>query len=480
MNFKDQVENIIEEKRDSFINISNCIWDFAETRFEEFESSNLQAEFFEKNGFSVKKDLADMPTAFVAEYGSGKPVIGFLGEFDALDGLSQASGEFERRAVKDDMKGHGCGHHVLGTGSLAAAIAVKDIMEEKGLSGTVRYYGCPGEEGGSGKVYLSRAGLFNDVDAALSWHPGPENRIWSHNFLSTMSAYFKFEGISSHAGASPHLGRSALDAVELMNVGANFLREHIIQDARLHYAITDAGGLSPNVVQANASVLYLVRAPKQKQVKDIFDRVIDIAKGAALMTGTKVEVQFDRASANLLRNYTLEKLIYKNFEALGPTPINENDIEIARKYRETFSEGVRSSTDDLLQLLYGNDAKAINKKLQDKEILDELLPYNEKDTLISGSTDTGDVSWHAPLGMSWITCFAKDTPAHSWQEVAQGKTDLCHKGMLHAGKVLAMSGLDLLTNPELLKDVRNDFEEGLKSESYISLIPADVKPAARR
>ena len=256
MQLKDEIKNLIESKKFIFTNVSDEIWGFAETRFEEFQSAALLERVLEQEGFSVKKNLAEMETAFIGEYGSGKPVIGILGEYDALYGLSQEAGIAEKKPVVEGGKGHGCGHNVLGSSALAAAVAVKDYMKEHNLLGTVRYYGCPGEESGSGKAYMARAGLFSDVDVALTCHPSFENSITGYNFLATLQVCFKFHGKSAHAGACPHLGRSALDAVELMNVGANFLREHVIQEARIHYAITDSGGLSPNVVQPEAAVLY--------------------------------------------------------------------------------------------------------------------------------------------------------------------------------------------------------------------------------
>lgn len=335
---KENVLKIIEEKKDLFIKVSDEIWEFAETRFEEFKSSELLCEILEEEGFVATKGIADMETAFVASFGSGKPVISFLGEFDALYGLSQEAGIAEKKPVSDGGKGHGCGHNALGAGALAAAIAVKEYIKVNNIQGTVRYYGCPGEESGSGKAYIARAGYFKDVDAALTWHPGSTNSVMSCNFLASISAYFKFKGISSHAAASPHLGRSALDAVELMNVGVNYLREHVIQEARIHYAITDAGGSSPNVVQPNAAVLYQMRAPKLSQARDIYDRVVNIAKGAALMTDTTLEIVFDRATSNILSNRTLEKLLYEKFEEVGPVPVDEEDIEYAKNIRESLNE----------------------------------------------------------------------------------------------------------------------------------------------
>jgi len=480
MSVKDKINEIIEGKRELLTNISDSIWDFAETRFEEFKSSELLCSALADEGFKIKKGIADMETAFVAEYGSGKPVVSFLGEYDALHGLSQAAGATEKKPLIEGGKGHGCGHHALGTGALAAAIAVKEYLKEKNILGTVRYYGCPGEEGGSGKAFLAKAGCFKGLDAVFTWHPGTENNVWSHNFLATIQAYFKFHGISAHAGGAAHLGRSALDAVELMNVGANFLREHVIPEARIHYAIIDGGGFSPNVVQPQAAVLYQIRAPKMSQVREIYDRVIDIAKGAALMTGTTVEVKFDRAASNLLPNRTLEKLLYDKFQELGAVQVDKEDIEFAQDIRKTLSENEKGNTAETLRAMYGEQGKEIAKRITGKEVVDFVYPYMPVDSIAFGSTDVGDASWNAPTAMVWVNCYAKDTPGHSWQQVAQGKSALCHKGMLHAGKVLALAGVEMFEKPELVEQAKREFEDKLGEETYESPIPPDVKPAARR
>lgn len=480
MTCKEKVLPFIEEKKDLLVKVSDEIWEFAETRFEEFKSSELLCNVLEGEGFSLTKGIADMETAFIASFGNGKPVIGFLGEFDALYGLSQEAGIAEKKPVVEGGKGHGCGHNALGAGALAAAIAVKEYIKKNNIQGTVRYYGCPGEESGSGKAYIARAGYFKEVDAALTWHPGNTNGIMSFNFLATICAYFKFNGTSSHAAASPHLGRSALDAVELMNVGVNYLREHVIQDARIHYAITNSGGISPNVIQANASVLYQMRAPKLSQVREIYDRVINVAKGAALMTGTTLEIVYDRASSNLLPNRILEKLLYEKFEEIGPVPVDEEDIKYAQKIRESLNEKERNSDQQGLSVLYGEKAKEVIKLISGKQIVDVLYPYVPIDKSMPSSTDVGDVSWNIPTAQISTACYAKDTPGHSWQLVAQGKSELCHKALLQAGKVMALAGVELLEKPELLAQVKQEFEEALGGETYICPIPQGIKPSPLR
>ncbi|MDF2936651.1 MAG: aminobenzoyl-glutamate utilization protein [Paenibacillaceae bacterium] len=295
------IEGMADMMRPSMAALSDRIWELAETKFEEFASAELLASRLEQEGFAVEQGIGGLPTAFMASYSNspdGGPVIALLGEYDALPGLSQCDGLTVRQAVERGGNGHGCGHHLLGTGSLAAAVILKAVMEKEGLAGTIRYYGCPAEEGGSGKTFLVREKAFQGVDAALTWHPGYGNAVVSHTSSANYQVRYRFSGISSHAAASPHTGRSALDAVELMNVGANYLREHVGKDVQFHYAVTDTGGFSPNVVQATAEVVYLIRAPDVRQVEEVYTRINDTAKGAALMTGTEVEVVCPELSAH--------------------------------------------------------------------------------------------------------------------------------------------------------------------------------------
>ena len=303
MELQQTVSKLIEQKREKFIALSDKIWDVPELYFEEHQSSAYLSEALEEEGFQVERGVAGLETAFVGSYGTGKPVVAILGEFDALAGLSQKKGLTHHDPVVDGGNGHGCGHNLLGTGAFAAAVAIKEYMESNQLKGTVRFYGCPAEESGSGKAFMARAGLFDDADVAFSWHPWDVPGLMDVRMLANYSARFKFKGKSAHAAAAPHLGRSALDAVELMNVGVNYLREHMVQDARIHYAVTDTGGASPNVVQANAEVVYLIRAPEKDEVKSLYKRVYDIARGAALMTGTTFEVEFEGTASNLDSQY---------------------------------------------------------------------------------------------------------------------------------------------------------------------------------
>lgn len=473
MNDLQKIIHFIEEKNDKWIQISNQIWDFAEMRFEEVRSAELLCQSLESEGFTVEKGLADMPTAFVGSFGSGSPVVAILGEYDALAGLSQKSGVLSKEPIVPGGNGHGCGHNLLGTGSLAAAVALKDMIEAEGLQGTVRYYGCPAEEGGSGKTYMARAGIFNDVDFSLCWHPWTTNSVFTGSSLANYQVYFKFKGKSSHAATSPHLGRSALDAVELMNVGVNYLREHIIQEARVHYAVTNTGGSSPNVVQAEAEVLYLIRAPKTSQVQDIYNRIRNIAKGAALMTGTEVEIIFDKACSNLVPNTTLETKMYDVLNEVGLPEYTEEELQFAEQLQATLSQEDKENEQS-------NLPKEVAMQLKGKALADVIHPHSLglADTLLSGSTDVGDVSWVTPTTQLQSACWVLGTPAHTWQVVTLGKTSIAQKGMLLAGKVLAGTALEVMKNPELLERSKQELKVRLGEEVYRSPIPEDVMPAS--
>ena len=457
-----RLSQIIEEKRDKLIEVSNQIWQYAETGFEEFKSAELLCQTLTEEGFEVEKGVANIETAFIGSFGSGKPVIAFLGEFDALTGLSQNGGIAQPNPQQVGSNGHGCGHNLLGTGSLAAAIAIRDYMQENNIKGTIHYYGCPGEEIGGGKTFMAREGIFNDVDIALSWHPGTTNNIMSVATLACYEVYFKFKGKSAHAAASPHLGRSALDAVELMNIGVNYLREHIIPEARVHYAITNTGGSSPNVVQAEAEVLYFVRAPRVSQTEDIYQRICDIARGAALMTGTKVDIDLASALSNVIPNTTLEQVMYENFVKLGTPSYTDIELHFAEAIRETLSEEEKKVD---VQRNHNLAGKAI------ADVIDPFMP----DAFMAGSTDVGDVSWIIPTAQCMTACEPLGTPLHTWQIVATGTTSLAHKGMLHAGKIMAATALDVLQQPELIEKAKTELIDRRAGEVYTCPLPADVK-----
>jgi aminobenzoyl-glutamate utilization protein B len=466
--------DFIDNQRAQFTELSDRIWNLAELRYEEFASTDLHIRMLEEAGFRVTRGVADIPTAFVAEAGDGGPVIGILGEYDALSGLSQEAGAFTCQPSGEipNGNGHGCGHHLLGTAAHLAAAAVKAHLERTGQPGTVRFYGCPAEEGGSGKTFMARAGVFDDLDAALSWHPHVYTGIFPAGSLANIQAYFRFTGKASHAAASPHLGRSALDAVELMNVGVNYLREHMLPEARVHYAVTNTGGLSPNVVQANAEVLYLVRAARNDQAAELFERVKNVARGAAMMTDCRLEIVFDKACSNLLENAVLNQVMYRHLQSIGTAGFDADDAALADAYQR------RTLTDQDIE----TSSRSLNQAWRNpKALFDGIDPYEPgKGRPICGSTDVGDVSWVTPTAQCHTSCYAFGTPPHSWQWVAQGKTPLAHKGMLLAAKTMAATAIDLLGAPDTLAQAKAELLERRGGRPYVCPIPDDVALPFRR
>lgn len=418
--------------------------------------------------------MSDIPTAFTATYGSGKPQIAFLGEFDALPELNQKPNiTFPEKIEDTENVGHGCGHNLLGTGAFAAACAVKAYLEEYNLPGTVTFYGCPGEEGGSGKTFMVREGAFEGVDVALTWHPSPANAVMSLPTLANYQVSFQFKGVAAHAANSPHLGRSALDAVELMNVGVNYLREHIIQDARVHYAVTDTGGFSPAVVQPQAEVLYLIRAPKNHQVKSIYERVCNIAKGAALMTETDVSINFIKGCSNFVPNRNLEEILYKNLLKAGADEPTEEEKIFARKIRETFTAEEKEFSVDLMK---GFGYIGNGKEFEGKSLVDTISPYEAKDEIFFGSTDVSDVSWVVPTAQLTSATSALATPLHTWQMTAQGLSSFAHKGMIRAAEAMALTGVDILSSPEYLTSIQEEFSRFQDEYPYENPIPSTIRP----
>jgi len=469
MGYIERISEIVDAKKDNFIHASDKIWEYAETRFEEFNSKNQLCDMLKQEGFTLSEKAAGIETAFIGSFGSGKPVVAILGEYDALFGLSQEGGVAKKCPIFKDGAGHGCGHNLLGVGSLAGAVALKDYFKENHLQGTIRYYGCPAEESGYGKPYLVRAGLFEDVDFAITWHPYTTNSISIYDSnIVVLQMYFRFTGISAHAAGAPHLGRSALDAVELMNVGINYLREHVIDQARIHYAVTNTGGKSPNVVQSEAENYLFIRAPKFAQAKDIYERVANIARGAALMTDTKLEILFDGGCSDLIPNKTLALIMDKNLRKLGAPPFDENDLRIAKEFRDTLTESEK------------NSGIGQNKALKDKVLADIVDPFFEYHGVFPASTDVGDVSWVVPTVQCTIACAALGTQMHSWQLVAQGKTSVAHKGMLSAGKVIAATVLEVIQNAEIIENAKKELAERLAGGTYECPIPTDVQPSIMR
>ncbi|MBQ1271344.1 MAG: amidohydrolase [Clostridia bacterium] len=473
------IEKIIEcinSKAGMLTQASDNIWGYAEMAFREHQSMNEICSILEAEGFTVAKGIGDVETAFSGTFGSGSPVIGLLGEYDALDNLNQIAGCTHKEPYDAGKPGHGCGHNLLGIGSLAAAIAVKEYLKESGASGTIIYYGTPGEEGGSGKAFMAREGVFDCLDAAITWHPGSQNIASNNSSLANIQVKFKYHGISAHAAGDPHNGRSALDAVELLNIGVQFLREHMIPEARVHYAITNSGGFSPNVVQPYAEVLYLIRAPKNAQAKELHDRVMKIAQGAALMTETTLEYEFIKACSNVVNNVPLERALDKNLRLVPLPEYTEEELKLAAEYKETaaqfhvdLSSKYSEGGEEVVEFIQQHQGGPLNNF---------IMPYYPSGKPMGGSTDVGDVSWVCPTAQINAVTLAADTPGHSWQIVSQGKSSIAHKGMLYAGQVMAATVIDLMNDPELLAAAKADHAKKVGPDGYICPIPKGVKPQA--
>ncbi len=440
----------LQSKYEQYKKTALTIWDYAEMGYKEVKSSALHQQTLKDAGFNVQAGIAEIPTAFVATYGSGKPVIAILAEYDALPGLSQTNAPQKESAGKD--AGHGCGHHLFGTASVAAGIAIKKLIEEKKLTGTIKIFGCPAEEGGSGKVYLVRAGFFNDVDAVIHWHPGDANSVTMTSALANKSAKFRFYGLSAHAAASPERGRSALDAVESMDYMVNMMREHVPQETRIHYVITD-GGKAPNVVPDFAEVYYYVRHPKKDDVVAIFDRVVKAAQGAALGTETKMEYEIIGGTHDLLLNKTLAKIMQQNLEKVGGINYTDAEIDYAKKIQSTFT----------FKYPDYNKANTIN-------------PLKIEMNSGGGSTDVGDVSYTVPTVGIRTATWVPGTPAHSWQAVACGGTEIGTKGMMVAAKTMSLTAIDLFTNATIVQQAKEEFIKAKGSYQYKALL-GDRKPA---
>jgi aminobenzoyl-glutamate utilization protein B len=462
----EDVWRLTDAKRDLLIALSDRVWGMPELCYAERRSAAEHAAVLQHEGFRVTTGIAGIPTAVVGEAGQGGPVIALLGEFDALPGLSQEAGVTEPRPVEANGNGHGCGHNLLGAGSLLAATAVKDYLAEHGLPGRVRYYGCPAEEGGAAKGFMVRAGAFADVDIAITWHPSSFSGVKAAASLANTRIDFTFTGRSAHAAAAPHLGRSALDAVELMNVGVNYMREHMPRRARVHYALLDAGGIAPNVVQGRATVRYLVRGGDLAELTPLVEWVRSIAQGAALMTQTSVESRVVSAVSNLIANEPLERLMHDSFDRLGPPRFDDEDRALAAMFQATMRP------EDIAEAY----ARAGIPVEPDRALCDLIVPRHAVGTGGAGSTDVGDVSWVVPtVEASGATC-AIGTPFHTWQVTAQGKTAAAHKGMVHTAKAMAATAVAALIDPALIEEARADLRRRT-ADAYVCPLPPGARPA---
>ncbi len=458
--------NLVDDKQQAYIELSDRIWEMPELNYQEVRSAAEHAAQLEREGFRVETGIAGLPTAVMGEAGEGGPVIAILGEYDALPELSQEAGVSEHKPLPGQGAGHGCGHNLLGAGAMLAAAAVKDYLAKNGLKGRVRYYGCPAEEGGAGKAFMVKEGAFKDVDIAISWHPGAFAGVTEASALANTTIDFEFTGRSSHAAAAPHLGRSALDAIELMNVGVNYMREHMPSDARIHYAYLDAGGIAPNVVQGKAKVRYVVRAVEVAEVHALLARVRKIAEGAALMTETTVTSKVVSAMSSLLANLPLEDSMQRNFDRLGPPPFDAEDMAFAKRMQATVT---RADVETAF--------RRAGLPVTDVPLCTTIAPKEVAGPRMMGSTDVGDVSWAVPTVQARGATYTIGTPGHSWQLTAHGQSPLAHKGMVHVAKAMAGVAVDVLNDASLLQQAKADFNARLDRTPYMPLLPDDAKPA---
>ena len=449
------IKKVIEDKKDTFIDASDKIYDFAELSYEEFKSADLLCSILESEGFEVKKGLADIPTCFTGTYGSGKPVMGILGEFDALPALSQEGGNPVHCPVAEGAPGHGCGHNLLGVGALAAAVAVKEYLKENDLPGTVIYYGCPAEEGAGSKQFMARAGLFDSCDFCYTWHPATVNDVSPDSGTAIMGANFEFKGVAAHAGGSPWLGRSALDAAELMSVGCNYLREHILDGQRIHYAYSDVGGSFPNVVQAYAKVKYEVRARTVKEMKALFSRVVKVARGAAEMTETEMNYDITMAFSDFSSNSVLAKVASDCLKEIGAPEWTDEDYKLAKRFLRSYDkmqmEGIKQSIIEE----FGDENI---DDLLDRPLHSGVIEYDKsKARFLGGSSDVGDVGYATPTCELHVATACLGNVGHTWQNAGQAGSQIGHKGMLRAGEAIALSCLRTMQQPDVIEAARAEY-----------------------
>jgi aminobenzoyl-glutamate utilization protein B len=448
-----QIEKLVDQHSAEYIETSKKIWQYAEMGYHEEKSSALLQQDLKAAGFSIQAGVADEPTGFIASFGQGKPVIGIMGEFDALPGLSQAAVP-DRSPVVNSAPGHGCGHNLLGSGAALAVVAVKEYMEKNRIAGTLRYYGTPAEEGGSGKVYMIRAGLFRDVDVVLHWHPSNANSVNNGGALAVVAARFTFHGVAAHAALSPDRGRSALDAIMLMGNGIEFMREHVPSNARIHYIITN-GGAAPNIVPDTATLEIMARSPTLPVLDGIWKRLVKIAEGAALMTETTMEMNIQSTDANIIGNDVLAKVAQKNLEEVGGFDYTPAEIKFAQELQKTIP----------VELAGGLDGTS---KVQPLRPVDPNAP--------SASTDAGDVSWNVPTIGFGAATFVPGIAAHSWQATACAGMSIGQRGMVVAAKALAITAEDLFADPKLVAAAHTEFQRQMQGKVYSTQIPPTQKP----
>jgi len=470
-----KIREIIDTKKDEAIRLAYDIWNYAELSYSETQSANALIESLEKEGFVIERGIADIPTAFTAtfKHGSGKPVVAILAEYDALDGLSQKAACPVKEAQTPGGHGHGCGHNLLGTGSYLAAVTLKEYMLAENVDGTIVFFGCPAEEGAGSKQFIARAGYFNDIDFAYTWHPSTITEVGSYGNVAIMGGNFVFDGISAHAGSQPHLGRSALDTAELMNVGCNYLREHMIDGARIHYAYSDAGGVAPNVVQSHVVIKYEVRAPKISQAQELFARVVDVARGAALMCGTRMEYKITMAFSDYTPNKTLAAVVDEAMKECGAPQWSEEDYNLAYKFLHTYPKARIHDLEEELEAYFEPDE--IDQLMMNP--LDPKVHGFDRHSIkiSSGSTDVGDVGYAVPTLSFLVATSCLGNAAHSWQNTAFSASEIGMKGMVKAGEIMALSALKTMASPETIEKAKAELKKK-NGGRYVCPLPEYATP----
>lgn len=471
---KNIISKKLEEKKELFVENANAIWDYAEIKFDVEKSAKKHIDLLKKEGFSVEVGIYDIRHSFKATYGQGDIKIGILCEYDALPDMSQKANSLQKEPNENQKNGHGCGHQLIGTAGVSAAICLKDYIDTN-KNAQIVVFGCPAEEFGFAKGLMARDGAFDDIDALISWHPMDRTMLWDMPSLANYQAYFKFYGISSHAGANPELGRSALDAAELMNIGVQFLREHIISDAKIHYAFTDVGGSAPNVVQPTATLHYVIRAPRQNQVDDIYQRVCKIAQGAALMSEVDVKIEFDASCADYIVNKTLGDVMYKNMQEVFPITYTNEEWEYEKSFAKTVSDTNKKNFTNIIKSLNPTLSQEQVEEIAKKPIDDTLYPPLYPTKPLTASSDVGDASWCTPTVQLMVAAFPQGLPPHSWQWVSMGKAKATHKAMFAAAKSMAFTAYELFENPQILQKAKEEHKANLGGLTYKNPLPKDNK-----
>lgn len=467
----EKIKEFAKAKASVVSDMNQCLWDYAEFGYSEFKSAGKLTEVLENEGFTVEKGTAGIPTAFIGTYGEGRPYIGILAEYDSLPELSQEKGVAEKSPLPGRDYGHGCGHCALGAGAVGAALIVKEYLKETGATGTVKLIGCPAEETGFGKAFLAKAHIFDDLDMVFSWHPGDSNGCMAIKAVGYYKVKYMFKGITAHAGGAPELGRSALDACEIMNVGVNYLREHIISNARVHYAYLDVGGQAPNVVQDHAALLYFVRAPKLSQSAEIMERINNCARGAALMTGTEVSIKVLGGLCDLIPNRAAAQILSDAYVDMGGPEFDEADYEIARKFLAILP-------DDKKKQIISNGAKfngISEEEFAERPLNTAVRPFDPAmmNVIMTGSTDVGDVSYIVPTAQLGAATAIPGTGAHTWQMTAQVGTSIGDKGALAAASAIALACARVYEDPSVCEEAKKELLAATGGE-YTSPIPDDI------